>query len=179
MQVKLTPLGEAMGWGGDWDQSAVIPFSCSLFFSLFSLCSCLLFPLACGPIHGPQFLQEAWFSMCWSTRHKSLQGFACGSVFIYWLQFLQGCYQLYHGAILCAVVPSSISFWCLTSLNMFLQVPPMPWQAQMCPSVTPLEGPEQAVSGIRPLPASSLGCHLCKPHLTANTWIYTNHHLFT
>lgn len=39
---------------------------------------------------------------------------------------------------------------------MFLQAPPTPWQAQMCPLVTPLEVAEQAVSGIGQPLASSL-----------------------
>lgn len=81
-----------------------------------------------------------------ATSH--FKRFACGNVFIHWLQFLQGCYQPYDERIPSNMVPSSISFWCLNSLNVFLQATPTPWHAQMCPSVTPLEVAEQAVSGI-------------------------------
>lgn len=136
MQVKLTALGEAMGRGGDWDQAAVISFSCSLFLSLFSLCSCLLVPLLWA---YPWDTVPSGSMVCLSTGHKSLQVFACGNVFIHWLQFLQGYCQLYHESIPSAMVPYSISFSCLTSLNMFLQVPPTLWWAQICPSITPLK----------------------------------------
>lgn len=52
---------------------------------------------------------------------------------------------------------------------MFLQAPPTPWQAQMCPLVTSLEVAEQAVSGIGQPLASSLRRHLGRPHLNTKT----------